>query len=64
MEAQVDVPEDAEVIKVTGAQWIWAFDHEDGTKEVKELHLVKGKHYRFEITSIDVIHAFNIPDLP
>ena len=26
------VPEDAEIIKVTGQQWIWTFEHEDGTK--------------------------------
>ncbi|MFB5619195.1 MAG: hypothetical protein ACE5RE_06350, partial [Candidatus Nitrosomaritimum aestuariumsis] len=25
------VPADAEVIKVTGAQWYWQFEHEDGT---------------------------------
>jgi cytochrome c oxidase subunit 2 len=55
-------PEDAQVIKVTGQQWLWTFEHEDGTKEVSELHLVKGQPYRFEVTSLDVIHAFNIPD--
>ncbi len=57
-----DVPEDAQTIKVTGQQWFWSFEHEDGTKEVGELHLKKGQPYRFEITSKDVIHAFNIPD--
>ena len=35
------VPEDAEVIKVTAQQWFWSFEHEDGTKEVGELHLKK-----------------------
>jgi cytochrome c oxidase subunit 2 len=55
-------PEDAEVIKVTGQQWLWTFEHEDGTKEARELHLTKGKIYKFEVTSVDVIHAFNIPD--
>jgi cytochrome c oxidase subunit 2 len=55
-------PEDAEVIKVTGAQWVWTFEHEDGTREVSQLHLVRGQPYRFEVTSLDVIHAFNIPD--
>lgn len=56
------VPENAEAIKVTAAQWVWTFEHEDGSREVGELHLVKGKPYRFEITSVDVNHAFNIPD--
>ena len=55
-------PENAEVIKVTGQQWFWTFEHEDGTTEVSQLHLVKGQPYRFEVTSLDVIHAFNIPD--
>ncbi len=56
------VPEDAKVIKVTGQQWFWTFEHEDGTKEVGELHLKKGVPYKFEVTSKDVIHSFNIHD--
>ena len=55
-------PENAKVIKVTANQWFWSFEHEDGRREVHELHLVKGQPYRFEVTSGDVIHAFNIPD--
>ena len=43
------VPEDAEIIKVTGQQWIWTFEHEDGTKEIGELHVERGKAYKFEI---------------
>ena len=57
-----EVPEDAQVIKVTGQQWFWSFEHEDGTKEIGELHLVKGKAYKFEVNSKDVIHSFNIHD--
>lgn len=56
------VPPEAKIIKVTGAQWFWTFEHEDGTKEVGKLHLTKGVPYKFEITSTDVIHAFNVPD--
>jgi cytochrome c oxidase subunit II len=55
-------PADAEVIKVVGQQWFWTFEHEDGTKEVGELHLKKGQPYKFEITAKDVNHAFNIHD--
>ena len=55
-------PEDAEVIKVTGKQWFWEFEHEDGTKEIGELHVEVGKAYKFEVTSTDVIHSFNIHD--
>jgi cytochrome c oxidase subunit 2 len=54
------VPEDAKLITVTGQQWLWTFEHEDGTKEIGELHLEKGEAYRFEIHSKDVIHSFNI----
>ena len=57
-----EVPEDAKIIKVTAQQWFWSFEHDDGTKEVGELHLKKGQPYKFEVTSKDVIHSFNIPD--
>ena len=55
-------PPDAETIKVIGQQWFWTFEHEDGTKEVGELHVKQNIPYRFEITSQDVIHDFNVPD--
>ncbi len=57
-----EVPAEAETIKVIGQQWFWSFEHADGTKEVNELHVQKDKPYRFEITSLDVNHAFNVPD--
>jgi cytochrome c oxidase subunit 2 len=56
------VPPNAQIIKVTGQQWFWTFEHADGTKEIGELHLKQGIPYRFEIVSKDVIHSFNIPD--
>jgi cytochrome c oxidase subunit 2 len=55
-------PQEAEIIKVTGQQWFWTFEHADGTKEIGELHVKKGVPYRFEIISQDVIHNFNVPD--
>jgi cytochrome c oxidase subunit II len=57
-----EVPAEAETIRVIGQQWFWSFEHADGTKEVNELHVEKDKPYRFEITSLDVNHAFNVPD--
>jgi cytochrome c oxidase subunit 2 len=57
-----EVPADAETIKVSGQQWFWSFEHADGTKEINELHVEQGKPYRFEMTSLDVNHNFNIPD--
>ena len=56
------VPEEAEIIKVTAQQWFWTFEHEDGTKEIGELHLKKDHAYKFEIHSKDVNHNFNIPE--
>src|SRR5215204_35913 len=55
-------PEDATTIKVTGQQWFWTFEHEDGKQEVGELHVTRGIPYKFELVSMDVIHDFNIPD--
>src|SRR5918998_223779 len=55
-------PEEAENIKVTGQQWFWTFEHEDGRQEVGELHVTRGVPYKFELVSMDVIHDFNIPD--
>ena len=62
IEKKVDeAPPQAELIKVVAQQWFWTFEHADGTKEVGELHLKAGKAYKFDVTSKDVIHAFNIP---
>ena len=55
-------PAEAETIKVTGQQWFWTFEHEDGKQEVGELHVTKGVPYKFELVSTDVIHDFNVPD--
>ena len=55
-------PVEAENIKVTGQQWFWTFEHEDGRQEVGELHVTRGVPYKFELVSMDVIHDFNIPD--
>lgn len=56
------VPEGAEIIKVTGQQWFWTFEREDGTKSIGELRVEAGKAYKFEIMSTDVNHSFNIHD--
>ena len=62
IEKKIDeIPASAITIKVVAQQWFWTFEHPDGKKEVGELHLKAGQAYRFEITSKDVIHSFNVP---
>ena len=56
------VPAQAETIRVTGQQWFWTFEHEDGKKETGQLHVKQGVPYKFELVSKDVIHDFNVPD--
>jgi cytochrome c oxidase subunit 2 len=56
------VPTNAETIKVVGQQWFWTFEHQDGTKEVGQLHVKQGVPYKFELVSKDVVHDFNVPD--
>ena len=56
------VPAEAQTIKVTGQQWFWTFEHQDGKKETGELHVKQGVPYKFELVSKDVIHDFNVPD--
>jgi cytochrome c oxidase subunit 2 len=55
-------PPDTKTVKVTGQQWFWTFEHEDGKQEVGELHVTSGVPYKFELVSTDVIHDFNVPD--
>ena len=56
------VPAEAETIKVTGQQWFWTFEHQDGKKETGQLHVKQGVPYKFELVSKDVVHDFNVPD--
>ena len=63
VERQVEhVPANAETIKVIGQQWFWTFEHQDGKKEIGQLHVKQNVPYKFEIVSKDVIHDFNVPD--
>ena len=64
------MPPADETVRVTGRQWIWAFQHAgpdgmlDTTDDIRttdELHVQNGKTYHFELTSDDVLHSFFIP---
>ena len=54
-------PADALVIKVTGQQWLWAFEYPDGTQSA-ELVVPVNQNLRMEMTSPDVIHSFWVPE--
>ena len=52
---------DAMVVKVTGIQWSWKFEYENGVVS-DELHLPVGKQVHLKMTSTDVIHSFWVPE--
>jgi cytochrome c oxidase subunit 2 len=55
------VPKGATQIYVTGKQWMWKFQHSDGTRELGELHIPVGRPIELVMTSEDVIHSFFVP---
>ncbi|HKI53060.1 MAG TPA: cytochrome c oxidase subunit II [Anaerolineales bacterium] len=52
---------DAVVVNVTGIQWSWKFEYENGVVS-DELHLPVGKQVDLKMTSKDVIHSFWVPE--
>jgi cytochrome c oxidase subunit 2 len=54
-------PKDALEIFVTGKQWMWRAQHQDGQREINELHVPVGRKVKLTMTSEDVLHAYYIP---
>ncbi len=54
-------PRDALEINVVGKQWMWKIQHQEGNREINELHLPVGQAVRITLASEDVIHSFFIP---
>ncbi len=54
-------PSNAMNIYVAGKQWMWKFQHADGTREMNELHVPVDLPIRLTMTSEDVIHSLYIP---
>jgi len=52
---------DAMVVKVTGIQWSWKFEYDNGVVS-DELHVPVGKQVLLKMTSTDVIHSFWVPE--
>jgi len=55
-------PDDARVVYVTAKQWMWKFQHQDGQREINELHVPVGQPVKLILTSEDVIHSFYVPE--
>ena len=54
------VPDNAMEVKVTGYQWYWEFEYEDGTV-TDELVMPVGQPVVLRMTAEDVIHDFGLP---
>src|SRR6476661_2464719 len=48
-------------IYAIGKQWMWKFEHPNGTREINELHVPVGRDIKMIMTSQDVIHSFYVP---
>jgi cytochrome c oxidase subunit 2 len=55
------VPKGAMEISVVGKRWMWKIQHENGRREINQLHVPMGVPVALSITSEDVIHSFFIP---
>jgi len=54
-------PADSMNVYVTGKQWMWKIQHQEGAREINELHIPVDRDIRLTLTSEDVIHDFFVP---
>src|ERR1039457_3361256 len=54
-------PRGAAEVYVVAKQWMWKLEHEEGQREINELHVPVGRDVTLVMTSQDVIHSFYIP---
>jgi cytochrome c oxidase subunit 2 len=54
-------PDNALELNVVGKQWMWKVQHQEGNREINELHVPLGRPVRLTLASEDVIHSFFIP---
>jgi cytochrome c oxidase subunit II len=54
-------PRGAAEIYVVAKQWMWKLQHEEGQREINELHVPVGRDVKMIMTSQDVIHSFYVP---
>jgi cytochrome c oxidase subunit 2 len=56
------VDPDAMVVQVTGFQWAWRFEYPAFGVVSDQLHVPVGKQVLLQMTSLDVIHSFWVPE--
>src|SRR5712691_642715 len=54
-------PRGATEIYVVAKQWMWKLEHEEGHREINELHVPVGRDVKMILTTQDVIHSFYVP---
>jgi cytochrome c oxidase subunit II len=54
-------PRSATEVYVVAKQWMWKLQHEEGQREINELHIPVGRDVKLIMTSQDVIHSFYVP---
>jgi cytochrome c oxidase subunit 2 len=48
-------------VYVVAKQWMWKLQHQEGQREINELHVPVGRDVKLVMTSQDVIHSFFVP---
>jgi cytochrome c oxidase subunit 2 len=54
-------PANALQVWVVGKQWMWKLQHQEGKREINQLHVPLRRPVELIMTSEDVIHSFYIP---
>jgi cytochrome c oxidase subunit 2 len=54
-------PQGATEVYVVAKQWMWKLQHQEGQREINELHIPVGQDVKMIMTSQDVIHSFYVP---
>lgn len=67
---KIATPPVDETVRIVSQQWAWTFVHagpdgeldtSDDIRTVDDLHVERGRTYRFELHSRDVVHSFSVP---
>jgi cytochrome c oxidase subunit 2 len=54
-------PRGASEVYVVAKQWMWKLQHQEGQREINQLHVPVGRDIKLIMTSQDAIHSFYVP---